>query len=41
MNNNLRVIVDEPLDATGTWVRFNDKDVICYDTIVKPERSEP
>jgi len=29
------------VDATGTWVRFNDKDVIYYDTIVKPERSEP
>lgn len=28
------------VDRTGTWVRFDDKEVIYYDTIVKPKRSE-
>lgn len=28
------------VDATGTWVCFNDRDAIYYDAIIKPAETE-
>lgn len=28
------------VDATDTWIWFDDRDVIYYDTICKPEQEE-
>lgn len=28
------------VDKTGTWIVFNDKDMIYYDTILKPKETQ-